>query len=85
MGSPTVSKRGQASIHFPPTRDTSEATEAWRNQGEAFTGAREKQNTRRRPPGVVFDVEEEYPDAVKRRPRRVKTRERSLAKQTGDA
>lgn len=71
----------QAPIQPPPFRDPWLATEEWRDREEADLQRRTKAKLRRRRPGVVFDVEEEHPDDVKRRPRRVKTKHRSSSKQ----
>lgn len=72
----------QAPIQPPPLRDTQQATEFWISREEAAAEARAKDNLRRQRPGVVFDVEEEHPDEIKKRPRRVKTRYRTSTKPT---
>lgn len=71
-----------APIQPPPLRDPRLATEEWRNKEEAGARALAKAKRRRQRPGVVFDVEEEHPNDIKRRPRRVKTKGRSSSKPT---
>ncbi|KAF9480092.1 hypothetical protein BDN70DRAFT_877972 [Pholiota conissans] len=85
VGSPTASMHSQAPIQPPPWRDPRLATEEWRDNEEAGLQKRSKAKVRRQRPGVVFDVEEEHPDDIKRRPRRVKTKHRSSSKQTGSS
>lgn len=69
----------------PPLRDPRRATEEWRNKEEAAARALAKAKRRRQRPGVVFDIEEENPNDIKRRPRRVKTKGRSSSKQSDAA
>jgi hypothetical protein len=69
-------------IQPPPERDSRRATEEWRNKGEAEAELRARVKLRRQPlPGVVFDVGEETPEDMQRRPRRMRTRYRKPSKQ----
>jgi len=67
-------------IQPPPERDSRVATEEWRNREEAEAEVRARVKLRRQPPGVVFDVEEETPEDIHKRPRRMRTRYRKAGK-----
>lgn len=67
-------------IQPPSERDNRLATEEWRNKEEAEAQVRARVKLRRQPPGVVFDVDEETPGDIQRRPRRMRTRYRRSSK-----